>query len=139
VGVWRLIRLSPAGRDGKACDFRFVIAGLDSAIQTAIRLLNQDAHFLPESYLQFSALCPSGHLMKKQRPSPRGRFVGAHMRRSLTKPGDYFNVTDYQEKFDRLRTRLKHFALPQLRLPFSMPQQSQPEDPDDPDPATQKG
>jgi hypothetical protein len=73
--------------------------------------------------------------MKKYRPSPRGRFVRAHLRRSLTKPGDYFNVTDYQEKFDRLRASLTRFAALQLRLPFSMPQQPDPEDPDDPNSA----
>jgi hypothetical protein len=48
---------------------------------------------------------------------------------------DYFNVTDYQERFDRLRARLKHFAVLQLSLPFSMPQQAEPDDSDDPNPA----
>jgi hypothetical protein len=76
--------------------------------------------------------------MKNNRTNPRGRFVRAHLRRSLAKPGDYFNVTDYQEKFDRLRARLKRFAALQLILPFSMPQQPGPENPDDPDPARRK-
>jgi hypothetical protein len=75
--------------------------------------------------------------MRKYRPSPRGRFVRAHLRRSLTKPGDYLNVADYQEKFDRLRAKLKRFAALQLILPFSIPPQPEPEDSDYPDPARQ--
>ena len=73
--------------------------------------------------------------MKKYQPSPRGRFVRAHLRRSPTSPRDYFNVVDYQEKIDRFRARLKQLAELQLRFQFSMPKQPEQEDPNDSDPA----
>ena len=73
--------------------------------------------------------------MGKYQPGPRGRFVGAHLRRSPTNPRDYFNVVDYQEKVDRFRAKLKKLAELQLRLQFSMPQQPEKKlDPNNHDP-----
>jgi hypothetical protein len=64
-----------------------------------------------------------GISMKKYQPSHRGRFVHAHLRRSPTNPGDYFNVVDYQEKFDRLRARQGQMPELQMRFQFSMPEE----------------
>jgi hypothetical protein len=72
--------------------------------------------------------------MRKYHPSPRGRFVGAHLRRSPTNPRDYFNVVDYQERGDRFRATLKKLAELQLRFQFSMPQQPEKIDPNNHDP-----
>ena len=73
--------------------------------------------------------------MRNYQPSPRGRYVRAHLRRSPTNPRDYFNVVYYQEKIDRFRARLKQLAELQLKFQFAMPQQSEHRDPNNDDPA----
>ena len=58
--------------------------------------------------------------MKQFTDSPRGRFVRAYLRRNPVKSREYFNVSDYQERIDRLRTKQIKFANPQLQFPFML-------------------
>jgi len=66
--------------------------------------------------------------MTKNDDSPRGRYIRAHLRRSQLNPGEYFRVTDYQERFDRVRIQLRTFNEFQHRFQFTFPQQYQDED-----------
>lgn len=70
--------------------------------------------------------------VKEDLQSPRGRFVGAYLRRSPNDPRRYFSVAEYQEKLDRLSAKLARLSQLQLRFKFWMPQQTHQVDDADP-------